>query len=145
MLRRLGAKLARQGITAKVIEAGAEKLPFPDASFDTVVITLALCSVRDLSRSLAEVKRVLKPDGELRFIEHVRSDARGWACFQKVIKPIHTRLGDGCQPDRATVEAIGDEGFEIVELQRFKLGPYPTRPFVMGVARKPAELVRASH
>jgi ubiquinone/menaquinone biosynthesis C-methylase UbiE len=137
MLKRLKAKAESQGIKANVIESGAESLPFEDASFDTVVATLMLCSVRDQSRALAEVHRVLKPGGELRFFEHVRARGRVWSAFQQAIKPLWRIIADGCEPDRDTVAAIRRAGFELAMLENYGFGPYPVRPHVMGVARRP--------
>ncbi len=121
-----------------VVEVAAESLPFPDASFDTVVASLMLCSVGSQAQALSEVRRVLRPGGELRFMEHVRSSGRCWAVFQSAIKPFWRIVGDGCEPDRSTVVSIRAAGFEVVEMRSYNFGPYPVRPHVIGVARKPS-------
>jgi len=114
-------------------QAGAEELPFEDASFDTVVSTLVFCSVGDPSRGLAEVRRVLKPGGTFRFVEHVRADG-GWkARVQDAIVPLWGWLGAGCHPNRRTLETMKAAGFEIVESSREKLSGFPV---VVGVARR---------
>ncbi len=138
MLKRLQAKLKPQGVQATVVQAGAESLPFPDASFDTVVASLVLCSVNSQEAALREMKRVLRPGGEFRFIEHVRSEGRCWALFQNAVKPLWRVTGDGCEPDRDTIAAIRASGFEVDDLHRYSFGPYPVRPHVIGVARKTA-------
>src|ERR1043165_3178784 len=75
MRRRLAATLARSGRRARLIDAPAERLPFPDGSVDTVVSTLVLCTVDAPDLALQEIARVLAPNGQLLFIEHVRSDS----------------------------------------------------------------------
>ena len=106
-------------------------LPFAGAAFDAVVATLVLCTVADPARALAEVRRVLEPGGEFRFIEHVRAD--GWiGRVHDVITPIWRRIGAGCHPNRRTVEAIAAAGFEIVEPRARRL---PAMPLILGVAR----------
>jgi ubiquinone/menaquinone biosynthesis C-methylase UbiE len=134
MLKRLRKRLGALGIAAEVVQADAESLPFPDASFDAVVASLVLCSVGSQAKALAEVRRVLKPGGELRFFEHVRSHGRCWAAFQQGVKPVYRLISDGCEPDRSTVTAIRSAGFKVTSLDSFSFGPYPTRPFVTGVA-----------
>jgi ubiquinone/menaquinone biosynthesis C-methylase UbiE len=136
MRDRLRRKLETAGNTAPVLAASAEALPFDDRMFDTVVITLALCSVRDLRRSLVEVSRVLKPGGELRFVEHIAAERGFWRWFQSAVRPLYTPVAGGCHPDRDTVQAITAAGFEVTDLHRFKFGPYPVRPFVAGIAVK---------
>lgn len=69
------------------VRAVGEALPFRDATFDTVVTTLVFCSVADPAATLAEIRRVLAPQGVFRFMEHVRSDAPGWARFQDAVTP----------------------------------------------------------
>ncbi len=139
MLERARKRAAGLERPVELHEAPAEHLPFEDASFDAVVSMLVLCSVNDTPRALAEIKRVLKPGGELRFLEHVRYD--GWfggAC-QDLLAPAWRWLGAGCNPNRRTAEAIADAGFTIAEIHRFKLAPRipplsVTRPGVVGTA-----------
>src|SRR5690348_18405554 len=82
MIRRLQKKAREQAPLAKILRAPAEDLPFEDASFDTVVSTLVLCGVDDQARSLREIRRVLRPGGQLLFLEHVRSADPALARFQ---------------------------------------------------------------
>lgn len=137
MLKRLREKAAGLGLDAAILQQSAEHLDFPDGSFDTVVVTLALCTVADLPRGLGEIRRVLVPGGELRFMEHVRANTRFWALFQDAVAPIWKQVGAGCNPNRNTLASIQSAGFELVKVVAFRAGPYPTRPFVAGVARRP--------
>jgi len=98
---------------ARLILGSAEDLPFRRASFDTVVSGLVFCSVSDPRRGLAEVKRVLRPAGELRMLEHVRSTKRWGARWQDVIQPAWTRLSGGCHPNRDTERNVETAGFTI--------------------------------
>jgi ubiquinone/menaquinone biosynthesis C-methylase UbiE len=109
---------------ASVVRAGAEALPFDDASFDTVVATLVLCTVPDLDRALDEIRRVLRPGGRLLFLEHVRADDPGLARWQRRLNPIQRRFACGCHLDRPTPEAIGAR-FEVVELERDRMRKSP--------------------
>ncbi len=111
------SRARRRAPDALFVRAAAEALPFRDGVFDTVVAGLVLCSVSDPSRALAETRRVLRPDGELRALEHVRSRHPWGARWQDMIQPAWTWLAGGCHPNRdteRTVEAagfvIGDEG-----------------------------------
>jgi ubiquinone/menaquinone biosynthesis C-methylase UbiE len=98
---------------APLVQARAEALPFRDAAFDTVVSGLALCSVADPSRGLAEVRRVLRPDGTLRALEHVRSTVAWRARVQDAIQPAWTWAAGGCHPNRDTERAVEAAGFAI--------------------------------
>ena len=87
MRRKLARRLDRKARTARILDAPAERLPLPDASVDTVVSTLVLCTVDDPESALREVARVLRPNGRLLFIEHVR--AKSWflaACQDKLLQ-----------------------------------------------------------
>lgn len=96
-----------------LVQAAAESLPFRDASFDTVLSGLAFCSVGNPGRGLAEVRRVLRPGGTLRMLEHVRS-ARPWkAWLQDRVQPAWTRVTGGCHPNRDTERAVEAAGFVI--------------------------------
>lgn len=132
MLRRARKRAENLGLDVEFHRAPAEALPFDDASFDTVVATLVFCTVADPDRALAEVKRVLKPEGTFRFIEHVRAEGGLAARAQELLTPVWSRVGAGCHLNRRTVECIESAGFEIVELQR---QPLALTPLVIGVAR----------
>jgi SAM-dependent methyltransferase len=114
----------------------AEALPFRAGVFDTVVSGLVLCSVPDPARGLAEARRVLRADGELRALEHVRSTRRWKARCQDLIQPAWTRLAGGCHPNRETERAIEAAGFVIdpssrraeAEMRRFTARPVAPPP-----------------
>jgi ubiquinone/menaquinone biosynthesis C-methylase UbiE len=96
-----------------LVRAAAEALPFRDGVFDTVVSGLVLCSVSDPVRALAEARRVLRPDGELRALEHVRSRHPWRARFQDAIQPAWTWFAGGCHPNRDTERSVETAGFAI--------------------------------
>jgi ubiquinone/menaquinone biosynthesis C-methylase UbiE len=136
MLDRAKPRVREARTAVRFAIAEAEALPFQDESFDDVVATLVFCSVRAPMRALADVRRVLKPAGRLRFFEHVRSDNAGWARFQDVVTPIWNVIADGCCPNRPTVATMERAGFALESLDRFSLGLYPTRPMVLGTAHR---------
>jgi len=123
MRNRIGPKLDEARVPVEVSAAGAEALPYPDGSFDTVVSTLVLCTVPDQEAALDEVRRVLRPGGRLLFIEHVRA-AGSAARWQDRLEPLWRRLLGGCHPNRDTVAAIEEAGFEIETFESF----YPPDP-----------------
>jgi SAM-dependent methyltransferase len=96
-----------------LVAARAEALPFRADAFEVVVSSLTFCSVDDPQRGLAEVRRVLKPEGELRMLEHVRARGARWARLQDRAQPLWTRVTGGCRPNRATEAAVQAAGFEI--------------------------------
>ncbi len=133
MRKRLGTKLA--DVPVEVSVAGTEALPFPEGSFDTVVTALVLCTVQDQGSALEEIWRVLRPGGRLLFIEHVRATG-ATARWQDRIEPLWGRIFGGCHPNRETVAAIGEAGFEIEMFESF-YPPIPLSglmPHVMGSA-----------
>ena len=133
----LERKVTALGRRPAVVGAGAERLPFPDASFDTVVATLVLCTIPAPRQALEEIARVLKPDGRLLFIEHVRSEDAGTARWQDRLERPWGWFGRGCHPNRDTVAMINESALEIGELKRDKLPKAPpiVRPLVVGEAR----------
>jgi ubiquinone/menaquinone biosynthesis C-methylase UbiE len=103
----------RRAPRVALVVGSAEALPFRDAAFDTVLGGLVFCSVSDPHRGLLEVRRVLRPDGQLRLLEHVRS-TRAWkARLQGLLQPAWTRITGGCHPDRDTERAVEAGGFQI--------------------------------
>ena len=125
----------------RVVDAVADQLPFEDASFDVAVSSLVLCSVADQPAALAELLRVLRPGGELRFYEHVRAQGRRFAAVQRALDVVWPHLGGGCHSSRDTVQAIADAGFAVEGVRRFVFRPCllaaPTSPHVLGIARRP--------
>jgi ubiquinone/menaquinone biosynthesis C-methylase UbiE len=113
MRRKLARRLDRQGRTARISDAPAQRLPFADASVDTVVATLVLCTVAEPERALREIARVLRPDGQLLFIEHVRARSRFLAaCQDKLLQPWRGFAG-GCVCNRSTLELMRACGFTV--------------------------------
>jgi ubiquinone/menaquinone biosynthesis C-methylase UbiE len=125
--------------TTKLVQAGAEQLPFEDASFDTVVCTYVLCTVPDPGRALREVSRVLRPDGNLLFLEHVHAgDGTTLGRFQDLVELPHRYIAAGCHPNRRTGELLQDSPLIVQRLDR---GTQPralptVRPTIIGSARK---------
>lgn len=129
-----------------VISAPAERLPFPDGSFDAVVAALVLCSVGDQAKVLAEIRRVLRPDGRFVFIEHVaaKGSPRQFR-QQRWIEPVWKRLAGNCHLTRSTEEAIQTAGFvfEAIERQGLPKAPSMVRPSIRGSAAVAANRSRA--
>ncbi len=136
MLRRAERRLAQLGLAnVESRQAPGEDLPFDDGSFDHVVCSWVLCHVGDAPGALAEVRRLLKPDGSFRFMEHVRSESRVWSRAQDIVDPVWSRLLDaGCHVNRRTQHAIEEAGFRMEWVERAHLSP-PTTPGIYGVAR----------
>lgn len=122
-------------IPVEITTGRAEQTPYPDDSFDVVICSLVLCSVEDLEDALSEIARVLRPEGEFRFFEHVRSDGvRG--TIESFVSPVWRPVAAGCRIDRRTGDRIA-ERFEPIEIDRFDIGTldtFPARRFVRGRA-----------
>jgi SAM-dependent methyltransferase len=135
MLRRLEARVREQMPTARVLRAPAEDLPFPDDTFDAVVSTLVLCGVDDQPRALREIRRVLRPDGQLVFFEHVRSGDQKVARKQDRMNPLN-RIVAGCECNRPTLESIQGAGFDVeVTPAQLEKAPSFLRPAIVGYAK----------
>ena len=136
-LRERAATLPHNAPPVEVVEAPGERLPFPDASFDTVVSTLVLCTVRDLPAALAEIRRLLAPGGRLLFLEHVRAEDPGLARWQDRLDPLWKRVGHGCRCNRDTAAALAAAGLDAERLDRGRLRKAApiVRPTIEGVAR----------
>lgn len=133
------AKAARISVT--VIDGLADELPAASESFDAGVASLVLCSVPEQSVALAELHRVIRSGGELRFYEHVLADSPGLARFQRGARHVWPWFAGGCHPDRETGKAIADAGFVIEDCRRFRFRPSvietPVAPHILGRARRP--------
>lgn len=132
---------AHAPVPVTVVDATADELPAEDATFDAGVASLVLCSVPNQQRALAELFRVIRPGGELRFYEHVLAKNARWAARQHRVAPLWRWLGGGCHPDRDTRTAISAAGFQIDECEDLLFAPNwvakLTAPHVLGRARRP--------
>lgn len=131
MIERARRHASEGGLTLELVQVGAEDMPFEDAAFDTVFTTLTFCTVADVPRALAEVRRVLRPGGEFRFWEHVRPEGRVRGRLADVVTPAWKAVGAGCHPNRRTAEAFAAAGFVVKQLTPGAIGPMPT---IRGVA-----------
>jgi ubiquinone/menaquinone biosynthesis C-methylase UbiE len=132
------ALLARVPVTVR--PGAADAIELPDASVDAAVASLVLCSVPDQARALAELHRVVKPGGELRFLEHVRASGPGKIRVQNAADRIGIwpLMAGGCHCSRDTVGAIRAAGFEVLQAEDHDLGPSwgITNPHVLGSATR---------
>src|SRR6266851_4525700 len=153
MYERISAESERRGtaaqrdraladLTGRVIEVGAGNgmnfSHYPDTVDEVIAV-----EPEDRLRSLAELRRVLRSGGELRFFEHVRSASSLAGAFQDLVTPLWARAGGGCHLNRDTTADIRAAGFEIEELHRFSYRPLqfvPSHAHILGVARKPGSM-----
>jgi ubiquinone/menaquinone biosynthesis C-methylase UbiE len=139
-LRKAAEETARKlPLEISVVAGTAEALPVDDGSVDAVVVAGVLCSVPDQKAALQEFRRALRPGGELRFYEHVRSHRPGFARYQDVVATVWPRLMGGCRPNLDTLAAIEAAGFRIERSRGFgfpdNARAYPVAPRILGVAR----------
>jgi ubiquinone/menaquinone biosynthesis C-methylase UbiE len=135
MRQRIARRLRRHARVARIIDAPAERLPLADDSVDTVVSTLVLCTVADPERALREIARVLRPDGQLLFIEHVRASSRFLSACQDFFFQPWYRFAGGCYCNRPTVELMRACGFIVTADDRVWRGmPSIVRPLLLGRA-----------
>ena len=135
MVRRLDRRARDQAPTARVLRAPAEDLPFEDGTFDVAVSTLVLCGVDDQPRALRQLRRVLRPGGQLLFIEHVRSEDARLARRQDRVNWLN-RVVVCCDCNRPTLDSIRKAGFEVATLENTVLPKVPPfiRPLIVGTA-----------
>ena len=137
MRRRLARRLQRHERVARIVGAPADCLPLADASVDTVVSTLVLCTVDDPEGALREIARVLRPDGQLLFIEHVRASSRFLAACQDKLDGPWRRFAGGCRCNRATVELMRACGFDVAADDMVWRGmPAIVHPLIVGRATR---------
>ncbi len=138
MRKKLSRRLRRTSCLTGVVDAAAEQLPFAAESVDTVVSTLALCTVDEPERALREIARVLRPDGQLLFIEHVRSGSRRLARFQDRLADPWRHFAGGCRCNRDTVARMRACGFTVEAHDVVWRGmPAIVHPLAIGRATRP--------
>jgi SAM-dependent methyltransferase len=136
MRARLEKRLSRSRRRARLIDAPAERLPFPDRSVDTVVSTLVLCTVDFPDLALREIARVLRPGGQLLFVEHVRSESPTLARWQDRLATPWRHFARGCRCNRASAELMVACGFELDQTRKASWHGMPpiVRPLIVGRA-----------
>jgi ubiquinone/menaquinone biosynthesis C-methylase UbiE len=145
---RAESQAGQAAVPVEVVEGAAERLPAGDQSVDAAVASLVLCSVEDQQAALAELFRVLRPGGQLRFYEHVSAEEPGrLRRIQRLADAtVWPRLMGGCHVSRDTAGAIASAGFVIKELDRFDFPPgqqSTAGPHILGQAVRPSEPVTA--
>jgi ubiquinone/menaquinone biosynthesis C-methylase UbiE len=135
MRARLEQRVREAGRRAEVLDATAEALPFSDGAFDVVVSTLVLCTVDDPHGALSEVRRVLRPGGQLLFIEHVRADRGARAWLQDRLARPWAAVAGGCRCNRPTTAMIGHHfGRTEARGEVWRGVPGIVRPLTIGIA-----------
>jgi ubiquinone/menaquinone biosynthesis C-methylase UbiE len=136
MRTRLARRIEQERSSVSVLDATAEALPFADGAVDTVVSTLVLCTVDSPRLALSEIARVLAPDGQLLFIEHVRASSRARAWWQDRLEAPWRGFAAGCRCNRPTLTAMAECGFEFdVTEAAWRGAPPIVKPLVQGTAR----------
>ncbi|MGF2734837.1 class I SAM-dependent methyltransferase [Marinobacter sp. DUT-1] len=141
MRRKAQPNLQRSNIKVEWLDLSGEKIPLEDNTIDTVLLTFTLCTIPDWHAALQQMKRVLKPGGELIFLEHGESDHHGVKKWQHRITPAWKKVAGGCHLNRHIADLIREAGFEIRELENLYI---PSAPKIAGYiykgrAVKPAE------
>ena len=134
MRRRAERKAENEGVDIEIEPGRAERLPYLDETFDRVVASVVFCTISDVDKALSEVHRVLKIDGEFRFLEHVRSDGR-LGRVQDSLAPFWKRVSAGCRLNRRTRQAIVESPLEMVEIDTVE-GIFPTKRIIRGTAAR---------
>jgi ubiquinone/menaquinone biosynthesis C-methylase UbiE len=134
MLERARRRTEQVGRPVSLHQVGAEQMPFEDDSFDTIVLTFTLCTIPDVPASLAEMRRVLRRDGRLLFVEHTRSKQTGLARVQDALTPIWKVFGGGCHLNRPAPDLMRAQGFAVPEVTAVWRDTWTLLPVYRGVA-----------
>jgi ubiquinone/menaquinone biosynthesis C-methylase UbiE len=128
--KRVADRIARAQVPVEQLQLDAGgRLPFADDAFDGIVTTFTLCSIGDVTSALAEIERVLKPEGNYVFLEHGRSDDTRVAKRQDSFNPIQKVIGRGCNMNRRIDKLVAAAGLRIIKLDRYCL---PDTPRMLG-------------
>lgn len=133
MKRRADERARKIGIPLDIRRERAESLPYDDETFDVIIASLVFCSIPERERALSEIHRTLKPGGEFRFLEHVRSDGR-LGRFQDAIAPLWKRIDAGCRLNRRTGTLFEGSPLEVREIETLDIGTIPVKRLIRGTA-----------
>ncbi|MDB3952001.1 class I SAM-dependent methyltransferase [Gammaproteobacteria bacterium] len=115
----------KENLEIEFLECGAESIPLPDKSIDTVLITYTMCTIPDVALSNSEIMRVLKDDGKLLFCEHGLAPDKNIAKWQKRINPLWGKIAGGCNLNRDIPKLISSSGFKISNMEEMYLPSTP--------------------
>ena len=115
----------KENLEIEFLECGAESIPLPDKSIDTVLITYTMCTIPDVALSNSEIIRVLKDDGKLLFCEHGLAPDKNIAKWQKRINPLWSKIAGGCNLNRDIPNLISSSGFKISNMEEMYLPSTP--------------------
>jgi len=126
----------RTSLSVELVKGSAEMIPMEDKTIDTVLTTWTLCSISDVNRALSEMRRVLKPNGRLLFVEHGLSPDNKVRRWQNRLNPVWKRVAGGCHLNRAIAQLIEVAGFRIERVDTgYMKGPRPMTFMYEGYAR----------
>ena len=125
-LLKIAKPLAKKNeLEIEFLQCGAEAIPLPDQSIDTVLITYTMCTIPDIKLSNSEIMRVLKPEGQLLFCEHGLAPDKNIAKWQRRINPIWSKIAGGCNLNRDIPKLIASSGFKISNMEEMYLPSTP--------------------
>ena len=122
MIQRSERNKKMASVPIEIIQTSAERLPFEDHAYDTVVATLVFCTIPDVEKALNEVRRICKSNGKILLFEHVKMEQPILANMQIILTPFWKKVCDGCCLNRETVRVLKSNGFHIVEMKKFYRG-----------------------
>lgn len=128
LLDRSHKAASEKGMKADIRGGIGEAMPFDDASFDTLLVTFTLCSVDDQQQVLSEMRRVLRPDGKVLFLEHGSAPDAGVQKWQRRIEPMWKRISGNCHLTRPITDAYKTAGFAVADVEKDYM-PKTPRPF----------------
>lgn len=135
MLKRAEKRAEKLGVDIELSDAGAEALPWEQDSFDVVLCTFVLCTIPEVERALDEMRRVLRPGGQLIYAEHVRAAGRGASRVQDLLDPVWGVFAGGCHLNRDASGLIANAGFNDVEVTPMGRQSWTISPVQWGTAR----------
>ena len=125
-LLKIAKHLAKKNeLEIEFLQCGAEAIPLPDQSIDTVLITYTMCTIPDIKLSNSEIMRVLKPEGQLLFCEHGLAPDKNIAKWQRKINPLWSKIAGGCNLNRDIPKIITSSGFKISNMEEMYLPSTP--------------------
>lgn len=145
MRRKARENIENAHVPITLLDLPGERIPLDDETVDTILLTFTLCTIPDSQAALAQMLRVLKPGGELLFIEHGLAPERSVKSWQNRVNPVWKRVSGGCQLNRPISTLIADAGFDIETLETLYIpgAPRIAGYIYKGVARKPQERLNA--